>query len=194
MSISPALLAALLLQGQASRGEAGTGRAAALLMPDATLLPAGAAPPLQLAGPPLCIEIKPKCGFAGACETVRPSNRALKRTASRFQLHQALKLAQGAVEARSSYNPLDLFSGEAPRRRAALAALLAQPQNNLRAFVGGREVGVRELLAGEGAGAGAGALPPLAAGAGQRQEALVRLLAVVLEQEGERETVPWLWR
>lgn len=64
---------------------------AAVLMPDVTTFPellqlasaacdsaadvCGSSPLALSQQPALCIEIKPKCGFLGACETVHPANR-----------------------------------------------------------------------------------------------------------------------
>eukprot|EP00887_Chlorella_sp_A99_P005440 scaffold1.g5440.t1 len=90
----------------------------------------------------LCVELKPKCGFVGgACPTVHPRNRRVKRSASRYQLHQTLKVAQGKVGRRSGYDPADLFADDQPERTAsALAQLLRHPQNNLALFADGRRV------------------------------------------------------
>ncbi|KAL4859475.1 Inositol-pentakisphosphate 2-kinase [Chlorella vulgaris] len=116
----------------------------AVLMPDVTLLPASSPSGTSgsvaegAAGPVVCIELKPKCGFINTCSTVHPANRGLKHSRSRYQLHQLLKLEEGSIDACSTYDPCDLFSGEPGRLRAALAALLEQPQNNLRLFLGGQ--------------------------------------------------------
>ena len=71
----------------------------ASLMPDVTLLSDSSptAPPGSGAAlsPAVCIELKPKCGFiGGGGATVHPDNRPIKRSRSRFQLHQMLKLAE----------------------------------------------------------------------------------------------------
>lgn len=88
---------------------------AAALMPDVTLLPPAGPPSLQQppaaqqqqtqqqeaqqqgcvpTGPVVCVELKPKCGFVTSCGTVHPTNRDLKHSRSRYQLHQLLKLSQ----------------------------------------------------------------------------------------------------
>ena len=46
---------------------------------------------------------------------------------------------QGKVAACSAYDPQDLFAGDPSRLRAALNALLDQPQNNLLLFLGGQK-------------------------------------------------------
>ena len=43
---------------------------------------------------------------------------------------------QGIVQRCSAYNPLGLFSGDVTRMQQALRALLRDPQNNLKLFVG----------------------------------------------------------
>lgn len=110
-----------------------------------------------------------------------------------------LSSSQGKVDACSAYDPVDLFSGEPGRVRSALAALLAQPQNNLQLFVDGqrRELeGQQRQRARRRRGqqqhellqqlpaieAQLGELLPVAAG--QRSTALASLLAAVLEREG----------
>ncbi|CAL8462781.1 g2314 [Coccomyxa elongata] len=84
----------------------------------------------------LCVEIKPKCGFLPTSILIRPEH-GIKHRVPRFQLHQQLKLAQGKIKHLSNYNPLDLFSGEPQRVEAAVAALFAEPQNNLKLFLDG---------------------------------------------------------
>lgn len=88
---------------------------AAALLPDVTLLPsrgskeascssrgssaahsAASTAAAQGGGPVVCLELKPKCGFIGRCATVHPANREIKRSRSRYQLHQMLKLSQVA--------------------------------------------------------------------------------------------------
>lgn len=111
------------------------GCCSAILMPDATVL----------VGVPheatVCLEIKPKFGSILRCETIQDSrHRHLKHTRSRYSLHQTLKLQQGLIKEKSEYEPLDLFSGDAMRMHASLVALFNNPQNNLKAFIGGERV------------------------------------------------------
>ena len=51
--------------------------------------------------------------------------------------------AQGGISRASEYDPLDLFSKDPDRVRCAVAALLENPQNNLRIFRNGRPQTVR---------------------------------------------------
>ncbi|EQC27129.1 hypothetical protein SDRG_15030 [Saprolegnia diclina VS20] len=75
------------------------------------------------------VEIKPKFGKVfGASDDVHDS----KRLACRFCMHQQLKLAQGKVDAVSTYCPITLFARDTMDQ--ALDELLATPQNNLRVF------------------------------------------------------------
>ncbi len=48
-------------------------------------------------GPVVCVELKPKWGFASTCPTVRPQDAAIKRGASRFSLYHLLKGERGEV-------------------------------------------------------------------------------------------------
>lgn len=123
--LARALLAAASPQAEATS-------CSATLMSDHTLF----AQP-RSGAPTLCVELKPKWGCLPTTATIHPDNR-LKRQRSKFQLQQALKLAQGKVSQLSSYDPLDLFSGKEERVTAALKALLRKPQNNFRLFRDGQ--------------------------------------------------------
>jgi len=106
-----------------------------ILMPDATAL---MGMPLQKS---VCLEIKPKFGSILCCDTIQdPRQRHLKHSKSRYSLHQTLKLQQGLIQAKSEYEPLDLFSRDAARMHQAIVALLQNPQNNLKAFIGGERL------------------------------------------------------
>lgn len=84
----------------------------------------------------LCVEIKPKCGFLPSSRFISEGN-AVKRSVSRFEMHQALKLHQEQISELSKYDPLDLFSRSRERIRKAIKALYATPQNNFRVFLNG---------------------------------------------------------
>ncbi|CAL5223185.1 g5659 [Coccomyxa viridis] len=99
---------------------------------------------LSCAMPTICLELKPKCGFLPTSPCIHPGH-SIKRRVPRFQLHQQLKLAQGKAENRSSYNPLDLFSGDSLKMHEALNDLLTCPQNNLRLFVDGEPIAQHRL-------------------------------------------------
>ncbi|XP_071220579.1 inositol-pentakisphosphate 2-kinase-like [Salvelinus alpinus] len=84
--------------------------------------------------PPLCIEIKPKCGFLPASRHV---TKDIKRKVCRFCMHQHFKLANGKWKRLSRYCPLDLFSGNKQRMSRAIKHLIEEPQNNFNIFKGG---------------------------------------------------------
>lgn len=84
----------------------------------------------------ISVEIKPKCGFVPSSEYIKEQN-AVKKSVSRFRMHQYLKLKQGEVSHISEYDPLDLFSGCIERIKKALQTLLSTPQNNFRIFSNG---------------------------------------------------------
>ncbi|XP_030632253.1 inositol-pentakisphosphate 2-kinase [Chanos chanos] len=84
--------------------------------------------------PPLCVEIKPKCGFLPFSRYV---TKECKRKVCRFCMHQHFKLANGKWNRISRYCPLDLFSGNKQRMYIAIKHLLEEPQNNFRIFKGG---------------------------------------------------------
>lgn len=83
----------------------------------------------------ICFEIKPKWGIVPRPECVRPEHLC-KASVCRFCMHQATKLAKGQETSRSQYCPLQLYSCRPESMYTAIEALLATPQNNLRAFVG----------------------------------------------------------
>ncbi|XP_073700671.1 inositol-pentakisphosphate 2-kinase isoform X1 [Garra rufa] len=84
--------------------------------------------------PPICVEIKPKCGFLPFSRHI---TKECKRKVCRFCMHQHYKLANGKWKRLSRYCPLDLFSGSKQRMYVALKNLLEEPQNNLKIFKGG---------------------------------------------------------
>jgi Inositol-pentakisphosphate 2-kinase len=104
--------------------------------------------------PSVCLEIKPKAGYAAFSPLVKPDRRA-KYTASRFALLQTLWV-RGAVEKGwttrnstnvvnggqhrpSRYDPLDLFSSDRRHMERAFRALLLEtPQNNGKLWIDGR--------------------------------------------------------
>ncbi|KAK4490311.1 hypothetical protein RD792_000978 [Penstemon davidsonii] len=78
----------------------------------------------------------PKCGFLPVSEFIGEEN-AVKRSTTRFRMHQALKLHQGEISQISKYDPLDLFSPSKDRVRRAIKSLFITPQNNFRVFLNG---------------------------------------------------------
>lgn len=104
----------------------------ALLITDHSLFPHGG-----LKGEPcISVEIKPKCGFIPFSRFISEGN-AIKRSITRFRMHQALKLHQGEISTLSKYNPLDLFSKSKDRIHKAINDLFTTPQNNFRVFLNG---------------------------------------------------------
>uniref|UniRef100_A0A3B4WXA3 Inositol-pentakisphosphate 2-kinase n=1 Tax=Seriola lalandi dorsalis TaxID=1841481 RepID=A0A3B4WXA3_SERLL len=85
--------------------------------------------------PPLCIEIKPKCGFLPSSKHV---SKDIKTKVCRFCMHQHYKVANGKWKSRSLYCPLDLFSGNRQRMHFAIRHLIEEPQNNFKIFKGGQ--------------------------------------------------------
>ncbi|KAM7531846.1 hypothetical protein LguiB_035256 [Lonicera macranthoides] len=84
----------------------------------------------------ISVEIKPKCGFLPLSSFIAEENN-IKRSVTRFKMHQALKLQQGKILQISEYDPLDLFSGSSDRVHKAIKALYVTPQNNFRVFLNG---------------------------------------------------------
>ncbi|KAM3834045.1 inositol-pentakisphosphate 2-kinase [Diretmus argenteus] len=85
--------------------------------------------------PPLCIEIKPKCGFLPSSKHV---SKDVKTKVCRFCMHQHYKVANGKWKRPSLYCPLDLFSGNKQRMYLAIKQLIEEPQNNFKIFKGGQ--------------------------------------------------------
>ncbi|KAJ7005930.1 hypothetical protein NC653_005307 [Populus alba x Populus x berolinensis] len=86
--------------------------------------------------PCISVEIKPKCGFIPSSEFIAERN-SVKRSATRFQMHQVLKLREQEISELSEYDPLDLFSGSKERIHKAIKDLYTTPQNNFRVFLNG---------------------------------------------------------
>ncbi|VVB07595.1 unnamed protein product [Arabis nemorensis] len=84
----------------------------------------------------ISVEIKPKCGFLPTSRFISEENM-LKRSVSRFRMHQILKLEYNEISEVSEYDPLDLFSGSKERVSQAIKALYSTPQNNFRVFLNG---------------------------------------------------------
>ncbi|KAM9759867.1 LOW QUALITY PROTEIN: inositol-pentakisphosphate 2-kinase [Menidia menidia] len=85
--------------------------------------------------PPLCVEIKPKCGFLPSPKHV---SREIKTKVCRYCMHQHYKVANGKWKRLSLYCPLDLFSGNRQRMHFAIRHLIKEPQNNFKIFKGGQ--------------------------------------------------------
>ncbi|KOB71546.1 Vacuolar protein-sorting-associated protein 25 [Operophtera brumata] len=79
-----------------------------------------------------CIEIKPKEGFLAS--RLKPLSKCY------YCLKQYLKLEKSHIEEKSSYCPLDLFSGNKERMKLALMNLIDNPQNNLKLFDNGQVI------------------------------------------------------
>ncbi|KAJ0962891.1 hypothetical protein J5N97_028013 [Dioscorea zingiberensis] len=104
----------------------------ALLMSDHSIFPDGSCKE----GSCISVEIKPKCGFLPYSEFIVGAN-AIKKSVTRFRMHQFLKLHKKEVSQMSEYDPLHLFSGSLERINLAIRSLFATPQNNFRIFSDG---------------------------------------------------------
>lgn len=110
-----------------------TSHDSALILNDHSLFSQGAT---SGGGDCLSVEIKPKCGFLPTSRFISDENK-LKRSVSRFKMHQLLKLEHNEISEVSEYDPLDLFSGSRERVSEAVNALYSIPQNNFRVFLNG---------------------------------------------------------
>lgn len=86
--------------------------------------------------PTYSFEIKPKWGLLPVTGSVAD----VKRSNCRFCMHQFLKLKQGKWTKKSSYCPIDLFSGCHTRMKSALHNLYTCPQNNFCIFKNGQRI------------------------------------------------------
>ncbi|XP_038898785.1 inositol-pentakisphosphate 2-kinase-like isoform X1 [Benincasa hispida] len=84
----------------------------------------------------ISVEIKPKWGCLPTSRFISKRN-AIKKSVTRFRMHQALKLQKGEISELSDYDPLDLFSGSQDRIYKAIKDLFSTPQNNFRVFLNG---------------------------------------------------------
>ncbi|KAG7655156.1 Inositol-pentakisphosphate 2-kinase [Arabidopsis suecica] len=109
-----------------------TNRSSVLLMDDLTLFAHGHVEDK----PCLSVEIKPKCGFLPSSSFIAEEN-VIKKSITRFEMHQVLKLRENEISEISEYDPLDLFSGSKERILEAIKALYTTPQNNFRVFLNG---------------------------------------------------------
>ncbi|XP_076641299.1 inositol phosphate kinase 1 isoform X2 [Halictus rubicundus] len=100
--------------------------------PDYTFLQTKSNVDLFRSNKTFCVEIKPKQGH------LRDDNRKFQKCP--YCLMQYHKLKKKVIEARSSYCPLDLFSGVQERMKSALKGLIASPQNNFKIFKDGMVV------------------------------------------------------
>ncbi|XP_057986795.1 inositol-pentakisphosphate 2-kinase isoform X2 [Hevea brasiliensis] len=87
-------------------------------------------------GPCISVEIKPKCGFLPSSRFIAERN-VIKRSTTRFRMHQVLKLHEREISELSQYDPLDIFSGSKERIHKAINDLYNTPQNNFRVFLNG---------------------------------------------------------
>jgi hypothetical protein len=102
---------------------------------------------LAPAGAPFTAELKPKKGILPTSHLLR-DNCLAKRTHSGFTLKQRVKRRAWKEKAKegagpyelSGYEPLALFSGNKEQMKTTLDALVRNPMNNFRLFIGGKPV------------------------------------------------------
>ncbi|EOA39368.1 hypothetical protein CARUB_v10012434mg [Capsella rubella] len=117
---------------RANAASVDTNRSSVLLMDDLTLFAHGHVEDK----PCLSVEIKPKCGFLPSSSFIAEEN-VIKKSVTRFEMHQSLKFKENEITEISEYDPLDLFSGSKDRIHRAIKALYTTPQNNFRVFLNG---------------------------------------------------------
>ncbi|CAM6117342.1 unnamed protein product [Calypogeia fissa] len=109
-----------------------------LLISDHTYFPTPAGT-VEASSATISVELKPKCGFLPSTTFITEED-SIKKSLSRFTMHQQLKFHQGKIDHISKYDPLDLFSGTRDGILKAIEALFETPQNNLRIFLNGEEI------------------------------------------------------
>ncbi|KAF7337935.1 Inositol-pentakisphosphate 2-kinase [Mycena venus] len=96
-------------------------------------------------GQGIAVEIKPKWGFLPSPTYLSDSTRPIKTRTCRFCMHSHLKAQQGE-KVSSGYCPLDLFSGDETRMKAALNSLWDAwsdsdgTTNNFKVFISGKKI------------------------------------------------------
>ncbi|VYS49438.1 unnamed protein product [Arabidopsis thaliana] len=78
--------------------------------------------------------LMPKCGFLSSSSFIAEEN-VIKKSISRFEMYQVVKLRENQISQISEYDPLDLFSGSKDRIHKAIKALYSTPQNSLQVFL-----------------------------------------------------------
>ncbi|KAJ3042859.1 Inositol-pentakisphosphate 2-kinase [Rhizophlyctis rosea] len=122
----------------------------AALIPDHTIMQEALAKVALSQSPPLspsigsfAIELKPKWGFLPDPSAISPSTQIKLRTC-RYCMHQQYKARKDDSHTVSNFCPLDVYSGDSTRVKAAFEELCSNPQNNLRFFVDGAPCGVQD--------------------------------------------------
>ena len=78
----------------------------------------------------ISVELKPKCGFVpDHCKLLKTDKMDCK--VCRFCMHQFEKVAQGKVDRKSLFCPIDLYGSCSCHVKHALKSLLMTPQNNI---------------------------------------------------------------
>ncbi|KAI9220793.1 inositol-pentakisphosphate 2-kinase [Blastocladiella britannica] len=158
VAVNAEFLAALDAESRTVRPEARSGsaidttQAVAILAPDYTR-------PIDGVGPTLCFEVKPKWLFVpdndgDGSECSRPNQPGRTTTtnnitACRYCMHQHYKVARSESPGVSPFCPLDLLHADTVEH--AVAALMACPGNNLRAWVDGTVLDLESLSSNDGA-------------------------------------------
>jgi hypothetical protein len=107
------------------------------LVPDIPLFPVVQPDLMWLDSPnTLSVEIKPKWGLLPVGRRVSP----IRASVPQFTLLQKKKLREDLIPEASTYDPLDLFSGEESRFLQAIRSLIGNPENNFQVYMRGKKV------------------------------------------------------